>query len=286
MEGLLVWYLKLSGQRSVEKFWRKQLAATSAAVAQAAACKGVAAGDGAATRSFDIRLATVREHSSLVDEISSKVNAAYVRELKEALLSSESEAEATFSRTSPIDIRRRLITDDEIQKLKCPTSPPIINRVLFLAVSKDGRIVGTCAATLAAPWCPSGVGSWGLLAVSEPRQGIGRALVEHCERYIKLAMLGHVRIEYFNVAGVPSSDALREWYEERLGYVCFQADPTGRSYRGNEVRGEVSFRHCEKQLHVPEDVFNERVEGRAESTIFDARKRRLAKFLLEGVKSA
>jgi hypothetical protein len=37
---------------------------------------------------------------------------------------------------------------------------------------------------------------------------------------------------------------------ERLGYVQFKAKPSGQSYRGNEVQGEVFFRHASKPLDI------------------------------------
>lgn len=286
LEVLLVWYLKSTGQRNVEKYWRKQLAT------RVVGASGKPVDDSSsvnATRtsatSFDIRVATVWEHSSKVQEISYMINAAYVRELKDALLSADKEAEAAFSRTTPVDIERRLLTDDELRQLKSQAGPCIINRVLFLAVSKDGTIVGTCAATLSAPWCPPGVGSWGLLAVATPRSGVGRALVEHCEQYIRTAMLEGIGIEYFFVAGLPSSDALRKWYEDRLGYQCFKAPSTGKSYRGNEVRGEVAFRHCKKGLDLSKDLESERAASPSEKEIIESRKQALARFLLAGTKS-
>lgn len=278
LEALLVWYLKFSGQRNVEKYWRKQLA--SRVVGTMHKAEG---GCNKLSLSFDIRLGTVREHYDRVQEISAMVNGAYIRELKDALLDGGREAEAAFSRTSPHDIERRLLTDDEVQQLRGQAgTPPIINRVVFLALSKEGAILGTCAATLAAPWCPSGVGSWGLLAVSAPRAGVGRALVEHCEEYIKIAMLDRIRIEYFFIAGLPSSESLRKWYEERLDYVCFKAPSTGRSYRGNEVRGEVEFRHCEKAVEIVNDISDGAI---SEKVVFEARRKRMAKFLLAGTKS-
>jgi hypothetical protein len=60
------------------------------------------------------------------------------------------EAEAAFKRTSVADIERRLLTDAELGRLRA--GEIIVNRVLFLAVAeRGGAIVGTCAATLAAP---------------------------------------------------------------------------------------------------------------------------------------
>lgn len=283
LEALLVWYLKFSGQRNIEKYWKKQLGVRVAG-AQHKSGKSSTNPTHASAKPFDIRLATVRDHHSRVHEISNMVNGAYVRELRDALLNSDCKAEAAFSRTSPIDIERRLINDDELRQLKSQTGPPIINRVLFLAISKDGSIVGTCAATLSAPWCPLGVGSWGLLAVSTPKSGIGRALVEHCEQYIRVAMLERIRIEYFCITSLPSSETLRKWYEERLGYKCFQATSTGQSYRGNEVRGEVAFRHCDKQINLSEELEQENQGNPSQKVIFQARRIRLAEFLLAGIK--
>lgn len=286
VEALLVFYLKATGQRNVEKYWRKQLAARSAGTIGKPNDDGDSVkATSASAMPFDIRLATVWEHSSKVQEISTMVNGAYVRELKDALLSSDKEAEAAFSRTTPVDIERRLLTNDELRQLKSQTGPCIINRVLFLAVSKDGTIVGTCAATLAAPWCPLGVGSWGLLAVSTPRSGVGRVLVERCEQYVRLAMLESISIEYFCITGLPSSEALRTWYEDRLGYQCFKSSSTGSSYRGNEVRGDVAFRHCKKDLDLSKDLESECAENPSEKDIFELRKKALASFLLAGTKS-
>mmetsp|Transcript_104542 Transcript_104542/g.164981 ORF Transcript_104542/g.164981 Transcript_104542/m.164981 type:complete len:305 (+) Transcript_104542:32-946(+) len=278
LEALLVWYLKFSGERNVEKFWRKQLTkrrnnprTTSEKAAQR--CKGSAG-------SFEIILATWRDHHARVNEISGMVNRAYVRELKDALLNNDCNGDAVFSRTTPVDIERRLISDLEMQQLQSHTEPPLLNRVLFLAVLSDGSIVGTCAATLSAPWCPSGAGSWGLLAVSQARMGIGQALVRHCEQYIRLAMLERIRIEYFYIANLPSSEILRKWYEDRLGYECFKAHPMGRSYRGNEVKGEVIFRHCDLFLRESEDVDPNIHDNLSQKQLFQMRKARLAKFLL------
>merc|ERR1712228_67788 len=100
---------------------------------------------------------------------------------------------------------------------------------------------------------------------------------EHCERYLALAMLDRIRIEYFFISGLPSSEALRKWYEDRLGYQNFSAESTGRSYRGNEVRGEVSFRHCEKCIVPAEDEKAETAGTIIEKELFEARRRRLAK---------
>jgi len=284
LEVLLVWYLKFSGQRNIEKYWTKQLSTRESPALPTT--NGSSAGSTHTTaHAFDICLATVLEHGARVHEISSMINAAYVRELKDALLEGSEEAEAAFSRTTSEDIQRRLLTDDEVQQLKSLSRPPIINRVLFLAISKEGAIVGTCAATLAAPWCPSGCGSWGLLAVSTPKLGVGRALVEHCEQYIKIAMLERVRIEYFFIAGLASSETLRTWYEERLHYSCFKAPSTGRSYRGNEVRGEVAFRHCEKNVDLSDEFQKESVGAPNEKSIFETRRNALAKFLLAGAEA-
>lgn len=278
---LLVWYLKFSGQRNVEKYWRRQLSTRVSNALPKSNGTSTVSRDTSATV-FDIRLATVREHGRRVLEISTMINAAYVRELKDALLDHGGAAEAAFSRTSPEDIQRRLLTDSELQLLKQQTGPPIINRVLFLAVSKEGAIIGTCAATLAAPWCPAGVGSWGLLAVSTPKLGVGGALVEHCEQYIRTAMLERVSIEYFFIEGLLSSEALRKWYEERLNYACFKASSTGRSYRGNEVCGEVAFRHCMKTLDLSDAFQRESADAPTGKDIFEARRKALAKFLLAG----
>jgi len=277
LEVALVWYLKVSGQRNVEKFWRSQLPL----LAERSASEG---SENLQTSSaqqplFEIHLATVRAHGKDIQEISAMVNAAYVRELKTALLDADGEAEAAFSRTTPEDIERRLLTDSELQSLA--TGRTLVNRVLFLAVAKDGGIIGTCAATLSAPWCPSGVGSWGLLAVATPKLGVARALVHHCEEYLRIAMLERVQIEYFHVSGHPSSDSLRKWYEERLGYVCFKANSTGRSYRGNEVKGDVSFRHCEKPLDISSQLQLEKTYKKgSEGEVFEARRKRMASFLL------
>ena len=58
------------------------------------------------------------------------------------------------------------------------------NRVLHVATSSDGRVVGCCSSTLFAPWCEPGCGHWGLLAVDVKHQGCGvaTALVEAAER--------------------------------------------------------------------------------------------------------
>ena len=108
------------------------------------------------------------------------------------------------------------------------------------------------AATLAAPWTGVGVGSWGLLAVGAPRGGVGKALVAHCEQYLRLAMLEKASIEYFCIAGHPSSERLKAWYETKLGYAFTRESTSGKSYRGNEVDGEVFFRHASKPLDISE----------------------------------
>ena len=58
------------------------------------------------------------------------------------------------------------------------------NRVLHVATSSDGRVVGCCSSTLFAPWCEPGCGHWGLLAVRVSHQGggVATALVEAAER--------------------------------------------------------------------------------------------------------
>ena len=86
---------------------------------------------------------------------------------------------------------------------------------------------------------------------------------------------------YFCIEGHPSSTRLREWYETRLDYHCFKAKETGQSYRGNEVKGNVFFRHCDKKLDITADLHS---EFGSQAEVFDARKRRLAKFLLAGMK--
>jgi len=283
LEVLLVWYLKYSGQRNVEKYWRKQLSSLSDRRKQDLPADPVIFAHMAESH-FDICVATARDHRSHVHEISSVINAAYVRELKSALLDGNGAAQEAFSRTTPSDILRRLLSDDELQRLRDPSAQTIINRVLFLAVAKDKTIIGTCAATLAAPWCPLGVGSWGLLAVKTPKSGVGRRLVEHCEQYLRTAMLEGIRIEYFFISGHPSSESLRQWYEDRLKYVCFKAPSTGRSYRGNEVRGEVRFRHCDKDLNIAGDLDKERALVSDQAAVFQARRRRLANFLLLGAR--
>lgn len=286
LEPALVYYLKKQGPKTVLKHWRAQLGSPVAAAAAAQLTSGssasVSSSDGAkqqvALTSFRIELATVRKHHALAASISAMVNGAYVRELRDALAGDGGkEAEAAFMRTSVADIERRLVTDAELESLRA--GKIIINRVLFLAVAeKDGAIVGTCAATLSAPWTGVGVGSWGLLAVGEPRGGVGRRLVEHCEQYLKLAMLPESSIEYFCIEGHASSERLRAWYE-RLGYVEFKANPSGQSYRGNEVKGEVFFRHASKPLDIAAALAKE-AAGQGLEALIAARKRGLAAFLL------
>ena len=193
------------------------------------------------------------------------------------------DAEAAFSRTSPRDIDRRLLSDAEVEGLRNGTQ--LIIRVLFLAVNEqDGQFIGTCSATLAAPWTGIGVGSWGLLAVGTPRGGAGRILVERCEQYLRLAMLEKVSIEYFCIAEQPSSERLCGWYEGRLGYKCFAAKETGQSYRGNLVKGQVFFRHASKALDVTAALQKEAgslAEGVSQSDLIAARKVKMAQFLLD-----
>ena len=70
----------------------------------------------------------------------------------------------------------------------CPRRPPTClagrNRVLHVATSSGGQVVGCCSSTLFAPWCEPGCGHWGLLAVRVSHQGggVATALVEAAER--------------------------------------------------------------------------------------------------------
>ena len=183
LEPMLVYWFKFLGPRKVYKHWKAQLArqpfSSGVTSAHSQQQSGVRNLKGA---SFRIQLATQREHHPLSANIATMVNRAYVRELKDALVGDDDEAEAAFARTSRLDIERRLLSDAELAGLRCCTR--MINRVLFLAVTEeDDTIIGTCSATLAAPWTGVGVGSWGLLAVGTPRGGVGRRLVEHCEEY-------------------------------------------------------------------------------------------------------
>ena len=130
-------------------------------------------------------------------------------------------------------------------------------------------MLGSCAShtlpgdeTLAAPWTAQGVGSWGLLAVGAPRLGVGTRLVAHCEDYLRQAMLEKASIEYFCIEDHPSSQRLRTWYEQRLGYSEFKAKSSGQSYRGNEVKGEVVFRHACKELDIDAALANELGHGK------------------------
>merc|ERR1711924_486433 len=122
------------------------------------------------------------------------------------------------------------------------------------------------------------------MGVGRPRLGVGGTLVAHCERYLQLAVLPKVKIEYFYIKGHESSEQLRTWYEQRLGYKCFSARYTGRSYRGNEVAGEVYFRHAEKALDTTVLLSGEPRGSEAE--IFATRRMRLARYLLEGRKAS
>ena len=91
-------------------------------------------------------------------------------------------------------------------------------------------------------------------------------------------MMEAASIEYFCIASHPSSERLREWYESRLGYTCFKANDNGQSYRGNEVKGQVFFRHASKPLNI---TANLQCETRGtEAEVFAARTERMAKFLL------
>lgn len=281
LEPLLIYWFRYFGPRTVLKHWKAQLERHQPSI-DGVSKRSVAASS-SSSLSFHIELATLRKHRAHVETINAMVNGSYVRELRDALVGGGEEAEATFKRTSPLDVERRLLSDAELDGLRKGES--MISRVLFLAIAEDdGAIVGTCSATLAAPWTGEGVGSWGLLAVSTPRGGVGRRLVEHCESYLRLAMLKSAEIEYFCIAGHPSSERLREWYETRLGYTCFKARENGHSYRGNEVKGQVFFRHARKPLDIADDLQAElnaaRAAGRSEDEIFATRKRRIADFLL------
>jgi hypothetical protein len=111
---------------------------------------------------------------------------------------------------------------------------------------------------------------------------VGRRLVEHCEEYLRAALLEKASIEYFCIAGHASSERLRQWYEARLGYTCFKAKETGQSYRGNEVNGSVFFRHASKSLDVSAGRRDETNSSKDEQIA--ARKRHIAQFLLKGKK--
>lgn len=72
------------------------------------------------------------------------------------------------------------------------------NRVLHVAVTSSGQVVGCCSSTLFTPWCEPGCGHWGLLAVDVDHQGSGvaTALVKAAERRLAAAGMRRVQMEY------------------------------------------------------------------------------------------
>ena len=112
------------------------------------------------------------------------------------------------------------------------------NRVLHVAMSTDGRVVGCCSSTLFTPWCEPGCGHWGLLAVGVSHQGggVAAALVEAAERRLATEGMRKVQMEYSYRLGDPLAERLLAWYEDSLGY------------RGPRSREKSGFRMCRKRL--------------------------------------
>jgi len=132
-----------------------------------------------------------------------------------------------YCRVSKHEVRQRLHMGD---------GQP--NRV-HLAV-RGGTLVGCCSSTLQTPWCPSGCGHWGLLAVDPAAQGQGvaSALVAAAEALLYGAGLREVQIEYDYQRGEPQSERLYAWYEGTCGF----SGPLSRS---------SGFRRCRKRLRPP-----------------------------------
>ena len=138
-EPALVFGLKKWFVRNVEKHW-------STLSANDPRWKDGPTDEKKASASFDIKLATMSEHGSRAEEITTMINQAYVRELRTALKSSEGTDDtalnASFSRTDATGLRRRLLTDSEVRGLRDGTF--LANRVLFLAVEHGEPQLSSC----------------------------------------------------------------------------------------------------------------------------------------------
>lgn len=204
---------------------------------------------------FQIRLANLDKDSHKTEEIADLVNDSIERDYPGAA-----------RRITSHGILNRLYSKEDVKA-------GIMNRVLFVAeVTGEEKAIpiGVIAATLVAPWQPLGTGSWGLLSVRTGYEGLGvaRALVRHAEHYLKVARMRGSGIEYtyLNRSSIRQDDAdhnggaiawldtlfasserLRSWYEDRLGYQCVACHNVG-SFHGMKVKDKVIFRFCYKSF--------------------------------------
>lgn len=156
----------------------------------------------------------------------------------------------------PQEVMRRLaMGDDGIQA----------NRVLHLAFLRGqphspGSLVGCMSSTYQPPWTEQGCGHWGLLAVDPAHQGKGVAKTLVRVGEARLAAVCHeIQMEYRYSSGEADSERLKEWYEDRLGFVCPNGPPSTQP-------GDREFRQCRKRINSEEQEAGQRrrmVEVRA-----------------------
>eukprot|EP00444_Apocalathium_aciculiferum_P056483 CAMPEP_0183597160 /NCGR_PEP_ID=MMETSP0371-20130417/176434_1 /TAXON_ID=268820 /ORGANISM="Peridinium aciculiferum, Strain PAER-2" /LENGTH=286 /DNA_ID=CAMNT_0025809103 /DNA_START=42 /DNA_END=899 /DNA_ORIENTATION=+ len=115
---------------------------------------------------------------------------------------------------------RRLSEAEACERLAMGDAGVSANRVLHLARTKEGALLGCCSSTVQPPWTGSGCGHWGLMVVDVAAQGtgVGSDLVRAAEERLRAAGCREVQIEYEYTAGDPASERLMQWYETRLGF--------------------------------------------------------------------
>jgi len=133
--------------------------------------------------------------------------------------------------------RRRMSESEALSRIANGDASCYSNRVLHLAF-KDGELVGCCSSTIQPPWTLCGVGHWGLLAVEPTRQrsGVASALVRAAEKRLSDASCVAIQIEFHYKHGEAASEHLRQWYEGKLGFRCYNGDSS-------------TFRLCVKRLN-------------------------------------
>eukprot|EP01050_Picozoa_sp_SAG11_P015455 SAG11_NODE_2006_length_3928_cov_7.941499_1_plen_285_part_00 len=138
------------------------------------------------------------------------------------------------TRLSADEVRERLAMGDDAMRR---------NRVLHLAWARaetqtmakekacptgeaGEELLGICSSTFAVPWCESGCGHWGLLAVSPAAQGrgVGRKLVASAEARLA-GCCSAVQIEYRFHPRSHDARRLHQWCSSPRSIFCPQCSP-------------------------------------------------------------
>jgi len=170
-----------------------------------------------------------------------------------------------FEAYTSVGKRKRMDDYDAQERLSMGDAGIRANRVLHLAFI-DNELVGCASSTFSPGWTPEGCGHWGLLAVdpAHQRKGVATALILAAERRLATTM-DMIQIEYQHM-GDEYSEALRQWYEVKLGFRgdgpprpgfrrCLKAIPGSEKQRGERRRLEEIRNWLKAELAKEEKIF-------------------------------